>query len=308
MLILLGAVLLALAPFHTPATYAASITPGTDATTTTALNLRTGPGTTYAVLLTIPSGSRVFVNSGPHTSVWYNVTYTGQTGYVHGGYLTQSAPRNVLPDLRMAQPREFRIDTSNNQRRLRFTTIIVNDGEGRFEARGSRATTAGQTMSVTQRVYRSDGSAWDRATSAIMKYSGADGHNHWHVQRLEVYELKGISTTHARTSPKVDFCFYDNYVLRSGVPQRYTHCGTRDSLAVRMGLSVGWGDTYSYALANQWVDISNLPNGRYRLTLVADAPNFFLEQNETNNTAWVELELVSPTEFRILRSGGYAVP
>jgi peptidoglycan/xylan/chitin deacetylase (PgdA/CDA1 family) len=91
MLVLLGALILALAPFRTPTTHAASIVPGKDATTTTALNLRTGPGTGYGIILLIPSGSRVFVDSGPHNTVWYKVTYSGKTGYVHGNYLSQSS-------------------------------------------------------------------------------------------------------------------------------------------------------------------------------------------------------------------------
>ncbi len=57
--------------------------------TTTSLNLRDGPGSTYDVKLLIPSGGRVFVNHGPHNSVWYQVTYNNTGGYVHGSYLAQ---------------------------------------------------------------------------------------------------------------------------------------------------------------------------------------------------------------------------
>jgi hypothetical protein len=60
------------------------------ATTTARLNLRTGPGTGYNLITTIPEGARVYVRyrvSGTH---WYKVTY-GSTGYAYGAYLTQGS-------------------------------------------------------------------------------------------------------------------------------------------------------------------------------------------------------------------------
>lgn len=59
------------------------------ATSTTALNLRSGPGTAYAALRLIPTGGRLSVVSGPVNGAWYRATYQGTTGYVHGGYLAQ---------------------------------------------------------------------------------------------------------------------------------------------------------------------------------------------------------------------------
>lgn len=87
---LLTALLLALAPLSAAPAQAASIQPGREATTTAAVNFRTGPSTSYSVIQVLPNGARVFVNSGPHSTVWYNITYNGKRGYVHGNYLTQS--------------------------------------------------------------------------------------------------------------------------------------------------------------------------------------------------------------------------
>jgi uncharacterized protein YraI len=71
---------------------AATLRTGANATTTVALNLRSGPGTGYAVLRVAPQGASVAVNAGPVNTSWYKVTYSGTTGYMHGQYLTQSAP------------------------------------------------------------------------------------------------------------------------------------------------------------------------------------------------------------------------
>jgi SH3 domain-containing protein len=58
--------------------------------TTTDLNLRSGPGTTYGVILTMPANSKVIEwGGGCPTSGWYKVYYGGVTGYASGSYLTQ---------------------------------------------------------------------------------------------------------------------------------------------------------------------------------------------------------------------------
>ncbi len=86
-LLLIVVLCLATVPVGSLPTQAASIRTQAYAKTTDALNLRTGPGTRYAVIRTIPSGARVYVYSGPHNTVWYKTGYAGSTGYVHGAYL-----------------------------------------------------------------------------------------------------------------------------------------------------------------------------------------------------------------------------
>jgi len=71
----------------------------------------------------------------------------------------------------------------------------------------------------------------------------------------------------------------------------YTNCGASSSLSVTMGLSVGWGDTYYWNLAYQWVDITGLAAGRYRLWATADPENWFIEADNTNNFTWVDLQI-----------------
>jgi hypothetical protein len=58
-----------------------------------------------------------------------------------------------------------------------------------------------------------------------------------------------------------------------------------------MGLSPGWGDVYDFTLPGQSVDISELPDGRYRLWAEADPQGWFREVTRENNVTWVDLEL-----------------
>ena len=52
------------------------------------VNLRTGPGTSYAKIATIPAGARVNVHG---CSSWCQVTFRGQTGYASANYISARA-------------------------------------------------------------------------------------------------------------------------------------------------------------------------------------------------------------------------
>ncbi len=54
--------------------------------TASALNLRTGPSTSYTILGQMPNGATVTILQGPSNG-WYNVTYNGTTGWCFGDYL-----------------------------------------------------------------------------------------------------------------------------------------------------------------------------------------------------------------------------
>ena len=62
-----------------------------------------------------------------------------------------------------------------------------------------------------------------------------------------------------------------------------------------MGVSKNWGDTYPYTFKFQWVDITDLPNGDYRLRVIADpadvAGGLFIESDETNNVGWAKIRI-----------------
>lgn len=55
--------------------------------TATSLNLRSGVGTTNAILTSMPCGAQVTVLGGP-TSGWWNIRYMSTTGWASGAYLT----------------------------------------------------------------------------------------------------------------------------------------------------------------------------------------------------------------------------
>lgn len=69
----------------------AQLRAGAYSTTTTELNLRSGPGTGYAIKGVLPCGARPYITSGPYNGSWYRASYAGNSGYVYGGYVTQGS-------------------------------------------------------------------------------------------------------------------------------------------------------------------------------------------------------------------------
>jgi hypothetical protein len=59
-----------------------------DGTVTNNLNLRSGAGTGYPILVTIPFSTRVEIAGQDASGVWLSVTYAGETGWVSADYVT----------------------------------------------------------------------------------------------------------------------------------------------------------------------------------------------------------------------------
>jgi hypothetical protein len=230
-----------------------------------------------------------------------------------------AASPDRLPDLSMSMPTDIVIQTTSaGVRRLQFTTTIVNIGSGPFETRASRRSTSVPTMLVSQRIYNAAGGTRVHDTSAIARYAG-DGHDHWHVQGVAGYALfaptgKGPSL---RRDAKVGFCFFDTNPYRLSLPgapssrvYQQSGCGTRSSLFVKNGISVGWSDRYPWNFAWQWIDITNLPGGEYLLKVTADPNGNFVEEREKNNCNWTRIRFSgSGSSLTILESGwGCALP
>jgi hypothetical protein len=238
---------------------------------------------------------------------------TGDAGQLASGFsldikTTADPPTDVLPDLRMARLQNLQIQsTSDGRKLLRFDSIIVNVGAGRFEAGGSRSSTSAP-MTVTQRIFNGQGGYRDLPTTAQMYFAG-DGHTHWHLRDLERYELIRLDNgKKVGTGAKHGFCFYDNYRFGSTRAAYYKGCGNNpDALQVRMGLSRGWGDIYRASLPDQYIDITGLTSGRYKLRATADADDWFSESNNTNNFTWVNIR-ISGDSVSVKRYGPSAQP
>lgn len=233
-----------------------------------------------------------------------------------GAPVATAAPGQRLPDLRMALPTGFMLDRSGPGRRLRMTTTILNVGDGPFELRASRDSVKAARMIVRQWIRRTDGTWTSRTTAAEARYA-ADGHDHWHIQRVSSMELFATDGRAIRTGRKIGFCFFDTGHYRPTLPRspstrRYAEagCGKRSSLHARMGISVGWGDRYQAALAYQWIDVTGVPAGTYHVRVAADPLDHYRELREGNNCSWARVRLpATGSKVAVLDRGfGCGVP
>lgn len=218
----------------------------------------------------------------------------------------------LLPDLGMDYIRNYSVETTRTgQVKLRFTTIIVNIGDGPFQARGHTPQASGDLL-VNQQIANSNGTWTDEATNSRMFFAG-DGHDHWHVRDLATYELRNTAATIKRTGEKHGFCFFDNYAFKTSLPHapqsaqyRGGGCGDLGDTSVTMGLSVGWGDRYGAKLPSQYIDITGLPSGEYILTVTADEQGFLRERCEANNTTTAILKITG-SSVRVVSRGTASV-
>lgn len=206
----------------------------------------------------------------------------------------------LLPNLVPAAPEVvhmFRRD-SDGEWTIRFSSAITNTGEGRFMLRGTRVD---GEWHIEQLIEHAGGGVTTRPTDATVIWGG-DGHEHWHIERVATYEMvptgdDGQPSPGAAelTDAKVGFCFFDSHHTLDRGPEKHqfdSHgCGHEDDDELSMGLSPGWADIYSFELPGQEIEISDLPDGRYRLFAEADARFWFEEAERADNRTWADIEL-----------------
>ena len=183
---------------------------------------------------------------------------------------------------------------------LRFAGYVTNLGAGPLDLKGNPqlADDADPTSHyVWQRAMTGDGGWVNLFNKPPIIFQQADGHNHFHVMGIVEYSLWDASgTVEVSSGSKVGFCLVD-MSKRSDLhpdpgPQRYdwTHpsisfCQQNEpgATTLRMGISKGWQDVYAWNTALQWVDVSDVRPGYYRLGQRADPENVIVESDETNN-------------------------
>ena len=205
----------------------------------------------------------------------------------------------VLPDLVPSPPQALHLRRQNGRWSLAFDSILVNVGDGEFRLRAKRDDA--DRWHVEQDVPYSTSGAEVVPSRATLVWGG-DGHEHWHVKRVATNRLVRLDADgrpiagESWNDAKIGFCFYDDSrALPKKGPTEPVHshesCGKEDDDVVGMGLSPGWADTYQWALPGQSIDITELPDGRYRLWAEADERRWFREATRDNNLTWTDFEL-----------------
>jgi hypothetical protein len=179
---------------------------------------------------------------------------------------------------------------------LRLSNATANIGLGKLHMYGVFPDNGDGTQDVRQRIFRSDGTYFDRDAGAFLYHPG---HAHIHFDDWAIYRLRtvaagggvgGIVVEGAKTS----YCILDGLVHDNSLPgfpssPEFTTCGSN-----LQGLSVGWADIYTKNLEGQNLDITGIPAGQYWLESEADPFNHILETDETNNIARILVTIGNP--------------
>ena len=219
-----------------------------------------------------------------------------------------------LPDIAPVAPQDAHISKEDGRWLIRFSTTLANIGDGDFTLRATKRDTGWE---VDQDVQYSESGARVVRTPANLVWGG-DGHGHWHVQRIAVGRLAPLKSGARRpvegegwSDTKIGFCYYDYTRLLDDAPQNAVYsslgCGEMEDTAIGVGLSVGWMDIYPFGLPGQSIDVTDVPDGRYRLWVDVDEKKWFREKRRDNNVNWVDLELLTKARgaryVRIIRVG-----
>ena len=182
---------------------------------------------------------------------------------------------------------------------LRFAGFVTNLGDGPLDLRGNPQLADDADLTshdVWQRALTIDGD-WVNLTKPPIDFEVDDGHDHFHVMGIVEYSLWDTSgTVEISSGAKIGFCLIDvmerpdlhanpgpkrheqwdpdNYYCQSGRPR---------AKILHMGISEGWQDIYSFSETFQWIDVSDVQPGYYRIGQRVDPDNVIVESDETNN-------------------------
>jgi hypothetical protein len=181
------------------------------------------------------------------------------------------------------------------RRCLRFDQVIGNIGSGPLELR-YRIQDAATSGELRQRIYRSDGSYRERLADRL-EFHAAHAHFHYanfaqaHLWRSNAAGER-LDAEPIRSGRKNGFCLIDvdnSWFGRKGDAARtYGAPGCllpTSGEDVVHGISVGWADVYNWFLADQFVEVSGVPDGYYLLESVADPADTLTEGRDDDNTA-----------------------
>jgi hypothetical protein len=151
-----------------------------------------------------------------------------------------------------------------DRRILRFSVEAINQGQA--------------TMQVPPPEERPD----------LFLYSAC--HGHYHFGGFARYELLDESNKVVVTGRKQAYCMEDTIQVAQG-PE--VGCSKMFD-CYNQGIQAGWSDLYGNTLDCQWLDITDLPAGPYRLRVSLNPGQQVQEVTFDNNTAVVPVTIPAP--------------
>jgi hypothetical protein len=216
-----------------------------------------------------------------------------------GALATQATPGSgTLPDLIALPAWGIVVNRQATGDFIDFSATIWDAGPAPLVVEGYRERGT-DVMDAWQYFFR-DGTPIGRARVGTMIYDPRPGHEHWHFRQFARYSLLDATQQNVVVSEKEAFCLaptdaidmtrrdaeWNPYAVGLG-----SACGNSSSIWIRESLSTGWGDTYTQTLPGQSLDITNVPNGTYFISVRANPAGLLFESDYTNDRQLRQIEL-----------------
>jgi hypothetical protein len=202
------------------------------------------------------------------------------------------------PDLVVLPPSDLRVLRGRNGHvRLASRNRLINRGSGPLFLLGARETE--RTMRVSQRIYSQDGDHTDYPLpeTRFDFWSIPGQGRYWKLRdglRFELWTAGGPLEQFVKLGRKTRFCMRDLVEVPGLGGPRFRKFGGCNQSArtrtLRMGISVGWEESYPPGYYEQYVDVTGL-SGCFSLRHVADPLGHVFESDESNNFAQTRIHL-----------------
>lgn len=199
--------------------------------------------------------------------------------------------------------RDDPVEAERPLRCLRWNMTVRNVGRGPLEL---RVYPESETPSdAYQAIYRSDGTYGLRRVGDA-RFASAHGHVHFaQLEHVGLYTITpaGSPGTRVAEMGNKGFCAVDtdnpSFDTEADGPSRYRWPGTCDAENnrdpadplypgepyFRMGISSGWADLYPWFIPDQYIDITDVPDGRYLVVYELNTADNVIEVTADNNEA-----------------------
>lgn len=131
------------------------------------------------------------------------------------------------------------------------------------------------------------GNPYHDVNSTFFHYHQCHRHFHWpHVLDCSLLDQSGNI---AARGMKIGFCLEDFFPARWPM----LPLGKSRFDCVHQGISEGWADQYHKNLDCQWIDVTDVPPGQYKLVITVNAQKTFHELNYDNNRAEIPITVAT---------------
>jgi len=211
------------------------------------------------------------------------------------GFASKARATELLPNLTPKPAEDISVLEDNGHTYVRFSTITWNSGAGPMELVPDKPESRARKQKVYQKIYSDD-------RTYRLNFAGRfvyhPGHAHFHFEGYTKYILEPLNSpgSSGRSSEKTSSCLLDNLQVNLTLPgspanSYYTRCSKDEP----QGISVGWGDLYSYTRSDQSIEITGLADGDYDLKIQVDPYNRLIESNDLDNTSSRTIHLANGT-------------